>query len=58
MDSVETKLENVDISDKKGKAGKKSKGKDSCCDVNIKLEVGLPFVYIKIYHKIIENKMM
>jgi hypothetical protein len=41
MDNVEKKMENVNISEKKAKGGKKSKGKDECCDV--KLEVSRHF---------------
>jgi hypothetical protein len=47
MDNVEAKMENLNVSNKKAKEGKKSKGKNECCDV--KLEVGRnlkPFVYI------------
>jgi hypothetical protein len=42
MDNVEKKMENVNISEKKAKGGKKSKGKDECCDV--KLEVSRHFL--------------
>ena len=37
MENVEEKMENVNISNKKTKGGKKSKGKDECCDVQLEV---------------------
>ena len=38
MENVEAKMESLDVSEKKPKGGKKSKGKDECCA--LQLEVG------------------